>query len=84
MLILARFLIMAFAIGKFAGIDEVIISNTGYTGAGGFEIYVMNGDAKKTWDSIFEAGKEFDIQPVGLAARDTLRLERLSVFTERY
>jgi aminomethyltransferase len=59
-----------------AGCDDVIISNTGYTGAGGFEIYVWNKDAKKMWDAIFEAGKEFDIIPVGLGARDTLRLEK--------
>lgn len=64
-----------FTIGKMAGIDNVIISNTGYTGAGGFEIYVMNSDAEKMWDAIFEAGKEFNIRPIGLGARDTLRLE---------
>jgi aminomethyltransferase len=64
-----------FTVGKMAGIDDVIISNTGYTGAGGFEIYVMNEDAEKMWDAIFEAGKEFDIKPIGLGARDTLRLE---------
>jgi aminomethyltransferase len=62
--------------GNVAGIEGVIISNTGYTGAGGFELYVMNADAKKLWDAVFEAGKEFDIVPVGLAARDTLRLEK--------
>jgi aminomethyltransferase len=66
----------AFTMGKLAGIDDVIISNTGYTGAGGFELYVMNADAKKLWDAVFEAGKEFGIVPVGLAARDTLRLEK--------
>lgn len=64
-----------FKIDTMAGINNVIISNTGYTGAGGFEIYVMNEDAEKMWDAIFEAGKEFDIKPVGLGARDTLRLE---------
>ena len=64
-----------FCIGKMAGINDVIISNTGYTGAGGFEIYVMNNDAEKMWDAIFEAGKEFNIKPIGLGARDTLRLE---------
>ena len=64
-----------FCIDKMAGIDNVIISNTGYTGAGGFEIYVNNADAEKMWDAIFEAGKEFDIKPIGLGARDTLRLE---------
>lgn len=66
----------AFAMGTLAGIEGVIISNTGYTGAGGFELYVMNADAKKLWDAVFEAGKEFGIVPVGLAARDTLRLEK--------
>jgi aminomethyltransferase len=64
-----------FTVGKMAGIDNVIISNTGYTGAGGFEIYVKNNDAEKMWDAIFEAGKEFNIKPIGLGARDTLRLE---------
>jgi len=64
-----------FVTGKLAGIDEVIISNTGYTGAGGFEIYFYNNDGPAIWDSIMEAGKEQDIQPAGLAARDTLRLE---------
>jgi aminomethyltransferase len=61
--------------GKLAGCDDVIISNTGYTGAGGFEIYVWNKDAAKMWDAIMEAGKEFEIKPIGLGARDTLRLE---------
>jgi aminomethyltransferase len=61
--------------GKMAGCDDVIISNTGYTGAGGFEIYVWNKDAEKMWDAIIEAGKEFGIKPIGLGARDTLRLE---------
>src|ERR1051326_1445190 len=65
----------SFAGGKMAGIDDVIISNTGYTGAGGFEIYVWNKDAAKMWDAIMEAGKEFGIKPIGLGARDTLRLE---------
>src|SRR5574343_1428162 len=64
-----------FCIGKMAGVNDVIISNTGYTGAGGFEIYVANADAKKMWDAVFEAGKEFGIKPIGLGARDTLRLE---------
>jgi aminomethyltransferase len=64
-----------FAIGEMAGIPNVIISNTGYTGAGGFEIYVNSIYAEKIWSSIFEAGKEFDIKPIGLGARDTLRLE---------
>jgi aminomethyltransferase len=65
-----------FKIGGMAGIDEVWISNTGYTGAGGFELYCENNDARKLWDAIFEAGKEFDIKPAGLGARDTLRLEK--------
>ena len=51
------------------------MSNTGYTGAGGFEIYVHKNHAEKVWHAIFEAGKEFDIKPIGLGARDTLRLE---------
>ena len=65
----------SFVTGKFAGVDEVIISNTGYTGAGGFELYFYNSDAAAIWDAIFEAGKEEDIKPIGLGARDTLRLE---------
>lgn len=64
-----------FKIGQMAGIDQVIISATGYTGAGGFEIYVANQDAQKMWKAIFEAGAEFGIKPIGLGARDTLRLE---------
>ncbi len=66
----------AFAAGTLAGIDDVIISNTGYTGAGGFEIYVWNKDARKMWDAIFEAGAEFGIVPCGLGCRDTLRMEK--------
>ena len=65
----------SFAKGKFSGIDNVVISNTGYTGAGGFEIYFKNEDAEKIWDAIFTAGAEFGIKPIGLGARDTLRLE---------
>lgn len=65
----------SFAKGKFNGVDNVVISNTGYTGAGGFELYFDNAAATKMWDGIFEAGKEFGIKPVGLGARDTLRLE---------
>jgi aminomethyltransferase len=65
----------AFVKGKFNGIDNVVISNTGYTGAGGFEIYFENEYAEKMWDSIFAAGAEFGIKPIGLGARDTLRLE---------
>jgi len=64
-----------FAIGEFAGVKEVMMSNTGYTGAGGFEIYVDKGSAEKVWNAIFEAGKEVNIKPIGLGARDTLRLE---------
>ncbi len=65
----------SFTTGKIAGADEVIISNTGYTGAGGFELYMYNKDAVQIWNTIFEAGAEFGIQAVGLGARDTLRLE---------
>lgn len=65
-----------FKIGTMADIADVVISATGYTGAGGFEIYVKNEDAEKMWNAIFEAGKEFEIKPVGLGARDTLRLEK--------
>jgi len=65
-----------FKIGEMAGISDVIISATGYTGAGGFEIYVKNADAVNMWKAIFEAGAEFGIKPVGLGARDTLRLEK--------
>lgn len=64
-----------FKIGAMAGIQEVIISNTGYTGAGGFEIYVKNSDALNMWNAIFDAGAELEIKPVGLGARDTLRTE---------
>jgi aminomethyltransferase len=64
-----------FAIDEFAGVKDVVISNTGYTGAGGFEIYVKNQHAEKVWNQIFETGKEFNIKPIGLGARDTLRLE---------
>lgn len=61
--------------GTFNGVDNVIISNTGYTGAGGFELYFDNEHAEKMWDAIFAAGAEFGIKPIGLGARDTLRLE---------
>lgn len=64
-----------FTHGKFAGIDNVMISATGYTGSGGFEIYVKNKDVNQVWDKVFEAGAAFGIKPIGLAARDTLRLE---------
>jgi len=61
--------------GVFAGIDNVVVSATGYTGAGGFEIYFDNANAEQIWNAIFEAGKSFGIKPIGLGARDTLRLE---------
>jgi aminomethyltransferase len=61
--------------GTFAGIDQVMISATGYTGSGGFELYVKNEHAEELWNRIFEAGEKFGIKPIGLAARDTLRLE---------
>lgn len=64
-----------FTIGEFAGVPDAVISNTGYTGAGGFEIYVRNEFAEKVWKAVFEAGKDVDIKPIGLGARDTLRLE---------
>lgn len=66
----------SFKIGAMGGLDEVWISNTGYTGSGGFELYCENKDAKKLWDAVFEAGAEFGIVPAGLGARDTLRLEK--------
>ena len=65
----------SFQIGNFAGIENVIVSATGYTGSGGFEIYFKNEDAETIWNKIFEAGAAFGIKPIGLAARDTLRLE---------
>lgn len=64
-----------FTKGTFAGVDNVLVSATGYTGAGGFEVYVANRDARKVWDAIFEAGGPLGIKPIGLGARDTLRLE---------
>ncbi|RZK65704.1 MAG: glycine cleavage system aminomethyltransferase GcvT, partial [Pedobacter sp.] len=64
-----------FVKGTFAGVDNVVISATGYTGAGGFEIYFDNEHADKIWDAIFEAGAAYNIKPIGLGARDTLRLE---------
>ncbi|GAB2979903.1 glycine cleavage system aminomethyltransferase GcvT [Mucilaginibacter puniceus] len=66
----------SFKKGKFAGVDNVLISATGYTGAGGFEIYFDNAHADAIWDAVFKAGAEFDIKPIGLGARDTLRLEK--------
>ncbi len=62
-------------VGEMAGVKEVIISNTGYTGAGGFELYFFPQYAAKMWKAIFDAGEEFGIRPIGLGARDTLRLE---------
>jgi aminomethyltransferase len=64
-----------FEVGPFAGIEHVIISATGYTGSGGFEIYCKNNEVQQVWDKVFEAGAAFGIKPIGLAARDTLRLE---------
>lgn len=64
-----------FAKGRFAGIDNVLVSATGYTGSGGFEIYVKNEDLEQLWDTVFEAGASYGIKPIGLGARDTLRLE---------
>ncbi|NGM61019.1 glycine cleavage system aminomethyltransferase GcvT [Sphingobacterium sp. SGG-5] len=65
----------SFTKGTFAGVDNVIVSATGYTGAGGFEIYVANEDARTIWDALFEAGAAYGMKPIGLGARDTLRLE---------
>lgn len=65
----------SFVTGELAGVKQVIISNTGYTGAGGFELYFDVNDAEAIWNAVFEAGKEFGIKPAGLGARDTLRLE---------
>ena len=64
-----------FTVGEFAGIPNVILSNTGYTGAGGFELYFYPQDSMKIWDAIFQAGEEFGIKPAGLGCRDTLRME---------
>ncbi len=64
-----------FKVADFAGIDHVIISATGYTGSGGFEIYCKNEEVEQVWQKVFEAGKPYGIKPIGLAARDTLRLE---------
>ncbi len=64
-----------FKVGDFAGIENVIISATGYTGSGGFEIYCKNSEVEQVWNKVFEAGESFGIKPIGLAARDTLRLE---------
>ena len=64
-----------FEVADFAGIENVIISATGYTGSGGFEIYCKNSEVEQVWNNVFEAGAAFGIKPIGLAARDTLRLE---------
>ncbi len=64
-----------FKVLKFAGVDDIILSTTGYTGSGGCEIYMKNSDAVKIYKSVLEAGEEFGIKPIGLGARDTLRLE---------
>lgn len=64
-----------FVVGDFAGIENVIISATGYTGSGGFEIYCKNTEVKQIWDNVFKVGADYRIKPIGLAARDTLRLE---------
>ena len=72
---LAQIPFYKFKVADFAGIDHVIISATGYTGSGGFEIYCKNDEAEQVWQRVFEAGKDFGIKPIGLAARDTLRLE---------
>lgn len=64
-----------FEVADFAGIENVIISATGYTGSGGFEIYCKNSEVEQIWNKVFEAGASYGIKPIGLAARDTLRLE---------
>ena len=72
---LAAIKFYTFKINDFAGIDNVIISATGYTGSGGFEIYCKNDEVVQIWEKVFEAGADYGIKPIGLAARDTLRLE---------
>lgn len=72
---LSEMVYYTFQHGKFAGIDDVMVSATGYTGSGGFEIYVKNEDIEHVWNEVFKAGESFGIKPIGLAARDTLRLE---------
>jgi aminomethyltransferase len=64
-----------FVVGDFAGVPNVIISATGYTGSGGFEIYCKNSEVEQIWNAVLKAGTSFGIKPIGLAARDTLRLE---------
>jgi aminomethyltransferase len=61
-----------FSVGEFAGVKEVILSNTGYTGAGGFELYFYPEYGDKIWDALFTAGAEYGIKPIGLGARDSL------------
>lgn len=65
-----------FKTGDFAGVEQVILSNTGYTGAGGFELYFRPEDGEKIWKALFDAGTEYGLKPIGLGARDTLRLEK--------
>ncbi|QXP55372.1 glycine cleavage system aminomethyltransferase GcvT [Cellulophaga sp. HaHa_2_95] len=72
---LATIKFYTFEVAPFAGVDNVIISATGYTGSGGFEIYCKNTEVAQIWTKVFEAGEDFGIKPIGLAARDTLRLE---------
>ena len=72
---LSELVYYTFQHGKFAGIENVMVSATGYTGSGGFEIYVKNEDVEHVWNEVFKAGASFGIKPIGLAARDTLRLE---------
>lgn len=72
---LSNMVYYTFQFGTFADVENVMVSATGYTGSGGFEIYVKNADVSLVWDRVFEAGKSFGIKPIGLAARDTLRLE---------
>ncbi|GHC63700.1 glycine cleavage system aminomethyltransferase GcvT [Ulvibacter litoralis] len=72
---LAAIKFYTFKVSDFAGIPNVIISATGYTGSGGFEIYCKNEEVAQVWEKVFEAGADFGIKPIGLAARDTLRLE---------
>ena len=64
----------SFVIAKFTGIEDILISKTGYTGSGGYEIYIPNKKTLEIWDTLF-SNEEFDLRPIGLAARDTLRIE---------
>ena len=72
---LAAIKFYTFKVADFAGIPNVIISATGYTGSGGFEIYCKNTEVEQVWDKVLDAGKDYGIKPIGLGARDTLRLE---------